>query len=62
MKLVSNVVLGVMFLTAVLGLMVIIGSIVVGEFEFSSIKSIHLNGDLGGSDRVRILKYKDVQK
>ena len=47
MKLVSNVVLGVMFLTAVLGLMVIIGSIVVGEFEFSSVNSISLNGELG---------------
>jgi hypothetical protein len=47
MKLISNVVLGVMFLTAVLGLMVIIGSIVVGEFEFSSVNSIHLNGELG---------------
>ena len=47
MKLVSNVVLGVMFLTAVLGLMVIIGSIVVGDFEFSNINSIHLNGELG---------------
>jgi len=47
MKLVSNVVLGVMFLTAVLGLLVIIGSMVIGEFEFSSVNSISLNGDLG---------------
>ena len=47
MKLVSNVILGVMFLTAVLGLAVVIGSIVVGEFEFSSVNSIHLNGELG---------------
>ena len=58
MKLVSNVVLGVMFLTAVLGLVVVVGSIVVGEFEFSSINSIHLNGELGQQDKVRILRYK----
>ena len=47
MKLVSNVVLSVMFLMAVLGLVVVLGSIVVGEFEFSKVNMVNLNGDLG---------------
>ena len=47
MKLVSNVVLSVMFLMAVLGLMCVVGSIVIGEFEFSKVNMVNLNGDLG---------------
>jgi hypothetical protein len=47
MKLVSNVILSVMFLMAVVGLMVVVGSIVIGEFDFSSVNSINLSGDLG---------------
>lgn len=47
MRVVSNLVLGTMFLMAVLGLIVVIGSMVVGEFEFSKVGMINLNGDLG---------------
>ena len=47
MKLVSNLVLSVMFLMAVLGLVVVLGSIVVGEFEFSKVNMVNLNGELG---------------
>jgi hypothetical protein len=47
MKLVSNVILIGMFLMAVVGLLVIVGSIVIGVFEFSQINYINLNGDLG---------------
>ena len=47
MKLVSNVILVGMFLMAVVGLGVVLGSIVVGEFEFSKVNMVNLNGDLG---------------
>ena len=47
MKLVSNLVLSVMFLMAVLGLVVVLGSIVVGEFKFSKVNMVNLNGELG---------------
>jgi hypothetical protein len=47
MKLVSNLVLGVMLLMAVLGLVVVVGSMVVGDFKFSEVNNISLNGELG---------------
>jgi len=45
MKLVSNMVLGFMLMLGVVGLIVIIGSMVMGKMDYSEFNYISLNGE-----------------